>query len=44
MQERIASSEPRESSDTATEGEAEQHPGGGQEAAERPWWRRWFGG
>jgi excisionase family DNA binding protein len=37
-----APSEPRESSETATEAEAEPRPGG-QEGAQRPWWRRWFG-
>ena len=35
--------EPAESPETATEEEAEPHPGG-QEGAQRPWWRRWFGG
>jgi excisionase family DNA binding protein len=39
-----APSEPRESPETATEGEAGQHTGGGQEGAQRPWWRRVFGG
>ena len=39
-----APSEPRESPETATKGEAEPHPGAGQEGAQRPWWRRWFGG
>jgi excisionase family DNA binding protein len=39
-----APSEPRESPETATEGEAEPRPGGGQEGAQRPWWRRVFGG
>jgi hypothetical protein len=39
-----APSEPRESPETATEGEAEPHPGGGLEGAQRPWWRRIFGG
>ena len=39
-----APSEPRESPETATEGEDEQHSGGVQEGAQRPWWRRWFGG
>jgi len=39
-----APSEPTESSETATEQEAEPRPGGGQEGAQRPWWRRWFGG
>jgi excisionase family DNA binding protein len=38
-----APSEPRESPETATEGEAEPHPAGGPEGAQRPWWRRWFG-
>ena len=38
-----APSEPRESPETATEGEAEPHPAGGAEGAQRPWWRRWFG-
>jgi hypothetical protein len=40
-----AAPEPRESPGTATEEpeEAEPHPGGAQEAAERPWWRRLFG-
>jgi len=37
-------SEPRESPETATEGEAEPRPGGAQEGAQRPWWRRMFGG
>jgi excisionase family DNA binding protein len=31
------------SPETATE-EVEPHPGGGQEGAQRPWWRRVFGG
>jgi DNA-binding transcriptional MerR regulator len=40
-----APSEPRESPETATKGEAEPpHPGAGQEGAQRPWWRRMFGG
>jgi hypothetical protein len=39
-----APSEPRESSETVTEGEAEQHTGGAQEGVQRPWWRRVFGG
>jgi len=39
-----APSEPRESPETATEGEAEPRPAGGQEGAQMPWWRRWFGG
>jgi hypothetical protein len=39
-----APSEPREAPETATEGEAEARPGGAQEGAQRPWWRRWFGG
>jgi predicted ArsR family transcriptional regulator len=30
--------------ETTTEGEAKPHPGGGQEGAQRPWWRRMFGG
>jgi hypothetical protein len=34
---------PPEAPETATAGEAEQ-PGGGQEGAQRPWWRRMFGG
>jgi hypothetical protein len=38
-----APSEPRESPETATEGEAEPRPGGGLEGAQRPWWRRIFG-
>jgi hypothetical protein len=38
-----APSEPRESPETATEGEAEPRPGG-QEGAQRPWWRRIFEG
>jgi hypothetical protein len=37
-------SETRESPWTATEQESEQHPGGVQQGAQRPWWRRWFGG
>jgi excisionase family DNA binding protein len=37
-------SEPRESPETATEEEAEQQPRGVQEGAQRPWWRRVFGG
>jgi len=37
-----APSEPRESPETATEGEADSRPGGGQEGAQRPWWRRVF--
>jgi hypothetical protein len=36
--------EPRESPETATEEEAEQQPRGVQEGAQRPWWRRVFGG
>jgi hypothetical protein len=39
-----APSEPREAPETATEGEAGQPPGSGQEGAQRPWWWRWFGG
>jgi hypothetical protein len=39
-----APSEQRESPETATEGEAEPRPGGGQEVTQRPWWRRVFGG
>jgi excisionase family DNA binding protein len=39
-----APSEPRETPETATEGEAEPRPGGVQEGAQRPWWRRVFGG
>jgi excisionase family DNA binding protein len=39
-----APSEPPQSPETATEEEAEHPARGGQEAAERPWWRRWFGG
>lgn len=39
-----APSEPSESPETTTEGEAKPHPGGGQEGAQRPWWRRMFGG
>jgi hypothetical protein len=39
-----APSEPSESLETTTEGEAKPHPGGGQEGAQRPWWRRMFGG
>jgi excisionase family DNA binding protein len=38
-----APSEPRESPEAATEEEAERHPGGGPEGAQRPWWRRMFG-
>ena len=38
-----APSEPRESTETATEGEAERRSSG-QEGAQRPWWRRMFGG
>jgi hypothetical protein len=37
-------SEPRESPETATEEEAKPHPGGVQGGAQRPWWKRWFGG
>jgi len=39
-----APSEPRESPETATAEEAEPRPGGVQEGARRPWWRRVFGG
>jgi hypothetical protein len=39
-----APTEPRESPETATEEQAEPHSTGGQEGAQRPWWRRWFGG
>jgi hypothetical protein len=40
-----APSEPRESPVTATEGADAHHPPGGiQEGAQRPWWRRVFGG
>ena len=39
-----APSEPRESPEMATEEEAEQQPRGVQEGAQRPWWRRVFGG
>jgi hypothetical protein len=39
-----APTEPQESPETATEQEAEPHPGGAQEGAQRPWWRRVFGG
>jgi hypothetical protein len=35
---------PPESPETTTAEEAEQRPGGAQEGAQRPWWRRWFGG
>jgi excisionase family DNA binding protein len=38
-----APSEPRESPETATEQEAEPRPAGGEDA-QRPWWRRLFGG
>jgi hypothetical protein len=38
-----APSEPRESPETATTGEGEHPPGGAQEGAQRPWWRRMFG-
>ena len=38
-----APSEPREAPETATEGDAERHPGGVKEGARRPWWRRMFG-
>jgi excisionase family DNA binding protein len=33
-----------QSPETATVEEAERHPGGVQEGAQRPWWRRVFGG
>jgi hypothetical protein len=33
-----------QSPETATAEEAEQRPGGAQEGAQRPWWRRVFGG
>jgi excisionase family DNA binding protein len=39
-----APSEPREAPETATAEETERHPGGAQEGAQRPWWRRVFGG
>ena len=39
-----APSEPRESPETATEGEVEPPRPGSQEGAQRPWWSRWFGG
>ena len=40
-----APAEPRESPETATvEGTEPHHPGGAQEGAQRPWWRRVFGG
>jgi hypothetical protein len=39
-----APSEPSESPETTTEGEAKPHPAGGQEGAQRPWWRRMFRG
>jgi hypothetical protein len=35
--------ESAESPETATDGEADPRPGGVQEGAQRPWWRRWFG-
>jgi hypothetical protein len=35
--------EPPESPETATVEETEHHPGGVQEGAQRPWWRRLFG-
>jgi hypothetical protein len=41
------SSEPREDPVTATEQMRESHPATGGamgEGAQRPWWRRWFGG
>jgi len=41
---REAPSEPRKSPETTTEGEAEPRPGGYQEGAQKPWWRRVFGG
>lgn len=37
-------SAPPESPETATVEETEHHPGGVQEGAQRPWWRRLFGG
>jgi len=39
-----APSEPRESHETATVEESEPSPGAVQQSAQRPWWRRWFGG
>jgi len=39
-----APSEPREAPETATVEGTEPHPGGAQEGAQRPWWRRVFGG
>jgi hypothetical protein len=39
-----APSEPSESPETATVEEAEPYPGGVQEGAQRPWWRRVFRG
>jgi hypothetical protein len=39
-----AAQEPRESPETATVEEEEQHPTGAQEGAQRPWWRRIFEG
>jgi hypothetical protein len=38
-----APSEPRESPEAATEGEAEPRRAGGQEGTQRPWWRRVLG-
>jgi hypothetical protein len=39
-----APSEPREAPETATEEAERPATGGVQEGAQRPWWRRWFGG
>jgi predicted transcriptional regulator len=39
-----APSESPEPPATATVEEAEPRPGGVQEGAQRPWWRRWIGG
>jgi hypothetical protein len=39
-----APSEPSESPETATAEEPEPRPGGVEEGAQKPWWRRWFGG
>jgi hypothetical protein len=39
-----APSEPPESPEAATETADEHPPGGAQEGARRPWWRRLFGG
>jgi hypothetical protein len=39
-----APSEPSESPETATVEEAEPYPGGVQEGAQTPWWRRVFRG